>query len=67
MLTYKLQTTILSYGPFEKWGIDTIRPIPQAALGKRSIIMGVDHMTRWAKVVATTNVNPNDAFIKKMW
>ena len=55
-LTYEPQTPILLYGPFEKWGIDAIGAVPQATLGKRFIIVGVDYMTRWAEAVATTSV-----------
>ncbi|MCO5580819.1 hypothetical protein L7F22_034691 [Adiantum nelumboides] len=30
-LTYEPQTLILSYGPFEKWGIDAIGPLPRGS------------------------------------
>ncbi|MCO5560545.1 hypothetical protein L7F22_014160 [Adiantum nelumboides] len=45
-LTYEPQIPILSYGPFEKWGIDAIGPLPRSNSDKLYIIMGVDYMTR---------------------
>ena len=59
-LTYEPQTPILSYGPFEKWGIDAIGPVPQATSGKMFIIVGVDYMTRWAEAIATTSVTAKE-------
>ena len=59
-LIYELQTPILSYGPFEKWGIDAIGPVPQATSGKRFIIVGVDYMTRWVEAIATTSVTAKE-------
>ena len=59
-LTYEPQTPILSYGPFEKWGIDAIGPLPSAQSGKRYIIMGVDYMTRWAEAAATTRITAKE-------
>ena len=46
-LTYGPQQPITSFGPFEKWGIDAIGPLPRTAAGKEYIIVGVDYMTRW--------------------
>ena len=59
-LTYEPQTPILSYGPFEKWGIDAIGPVPRASSGKRFIIMGVDYMTRWVEAIATSSVTAKE-------
>ena len=39
------QQPITSFGPFEKWGIDAIGPLPRTAGGKEYIIVGVDYMT----------------------
>ena len=33
-LTYEPQMPIMSYGPFEKWGIDAIGPLPTTQGGK---------------------------------
>lgn len=59
-LTYEPQTPIISYGPFEKCGIDAIGPLSYAQSGKHYIIMGVDYMTRWAEAVATTHITAKD-------
>ncbi|MCO5611300.1 hypothetical protein L7F22_065552 [Adiantum nelumboides] len=53
-LTYEKQTPIISFGPFEKWDIDAIGPLPMVQSGKQYIIVGVDYMTRWAKAAAIT-------------
>ncbi|MCO5548570.1 hypothetical protein L7F22_002030 [Adiantum nelumboides] len=55
-LTYEPQTPILAHGPFEKWGIDAIGPLPRATSGKLYIIMGVDYMTRWAEATTTSRI-----------
>ena len=50
------QHPITSFGPFEKWGIDAIWPLPRTARGKEYIIVGVGYMTRWAKAVPTSRI-----------
>ncbi|MCO5607235.1 hypothetical protein L7F22_061428 [Adiantum nelumboides] len=56
-LTYEPQTPILAHGPFEKWRIDAIGPLPRATSGKLYIIMGVDYMTsRWAEATITSRI-----------
>ncbi|MCO5557752.1 hypothetical protein L7F22_011323 [Adiantum nelumboides] len=55
-LTYEPQTPILAHGPFEKWGIDAIGPLPRATSGKLYIIMGVDYMTRWTEATTTSRI-----------
>ncbi|MCO5579637.1 hypothetical protein L7F22_033494 [Adiantum nelumboides] len=55
-LTYEPQTPILAHGPFEKWGIDAIDPLPRATSGKLYIIMGVDYMTKWAEATTTSRI-----------
>ncbi|MCO5566551.1 hypothetical protein L7F22_020228 [Adiantum nelumboides] len=59
-LTYEKQTPIISFGPFEKWGIDAIGALPMAQSGKQYIIVGVDYMTRWAEAAATTRITTKD-------
>ncbi|MCO5563117.1 hypothetical protein L7F22_016753 [Adiantum nelumboides] len=54
--TYEPQTPILAHGPFEKWRIDAIGPLPRATSGKLYIIMGVDYMTRWAEATTTSRI-----------
>ncbi|MCO5575498.1 hypothetical protein L7F22_029299 [Adiantum nelumboides] len=38
--TYEPQTPILSYGPFEKWGIDAIGPLPRSNSGQSHFSVG---------------------------
>ena len=59
-LTYGPQQLIMSYGPFEKWGIDAIGPLPRTARGKEYIIMGVDYMTRWVEAAPITRITAQD-------
>ncbi|MCO5561086.1 hypothetical protein L7F22_014707 [Adiantum nelumboides] len=59
-LTYEPQTPILSYGPFEKWGIDAIGPLPSTNSGKLYIIMGVDYMTRWAEATTSARITAKE-------
>ena len=40
--------------------IDAIRPLPRTAAGKEYIIVGVDYITRWAKVVPTIRITAKD-------
>ena len=59
-LTYGPQHPITSFGPFEKWRIDVIGPLPQTATGKECIIVGADHMTRWAEIAPTSRITAKD-------
>jgi hypothetical protein len=52
-------TPIIPIAPFEKWGIDFIRPIfPVSARKKRYIILATDYATKWVEAKATRK---NDA------
>ncbi|MCO5603242.1 hypothetical protein L7F22_057390 [Adiantum nelumboides] len=59
-LTYEPQTPIISYGLFEKWGIDAKGPLPRSDSGKIYIIMGVDHMTRWAEATTSARITAKE-------
>ena len=59
-LTYKPQTPIQSFGPFDKWGIDAIGPLPRTQSGKEYIIVGVDYMTRWAEAAPTSRITASE-------
>ena len=61
-LVYGPQQPITSFGPFEKWGIDAIGPLPRIAVGKEYILVGVDYMTRWAEASPTSRESQ-----PKMW
>ena len=54
--TYEPQMPIMSYGLFEKWGIDAIGLLPTTQGGKKNIVMGVDYMTRWVEGIATKTI-----------
>ena len=41
-LTYGPQQPITSFGPFKKWGIDAIGPLPRTTAGKVYIIVSVN-------------------------
>ncbi|MCO5559841.1 hypothetical protein L7F22_013445 [Adiantum nelumboides] len=38
---------VIANGPFEKWGIDAMGPLPRTANGKLYILVAVDYMTRF--------------------
>ncbi|MCO5578726.1 hypothetical protein L7F22_032571 [Adiantum nelumboides] len=46
-----------SRGPFEKWGIDAIGPLPRTANGKLYILVAIDYMTRWVEAQSVAHVN----------
>ena len=55
-MTHELMTPIFSYGPFEKWGIDAVGPLPRTNTGKVYILVAVDNMTRCAEAVSTQRI-----------
>ena len=59
-LSYGPRVPIVSYGPFEKWGIDAIGPLPRTSSGKEYIIVAVDYMTRWAEAASTTRITATE-------
>ena len=59
-LTCEPQRVVTSFGPFEKWGIDAIGPLPRTSSGKQYIIVGVDYMTRWAEAAATSRITTEE-------
>ncbi|MCO5590748.1 hypothetical protein L7F22_044723 [Adiantum nelumboides] len=42
-----LQRAIITNGPFEKWGIDAMGPLPRTANGKLYVLVAIDYMTRF--------------------
>ena len=61
------QQPITSFGPFEKWGIDAIGPLPRTAVGKEYILVGGDdYMTRWAEASPTSWIIAN-GLQPRMW
>ncbi|MCO5575957.1 hypothetical protein L7F22_029764 [Adiantum nelumboides] len=55
-LTYEPQTPIISYRPFEKWGIHAISSLSRSNSGKLYIILGVDYMTRWEEATTLAKI-----------
>ncbi|MCO5605821.1 hypothetical protein L7F22_060005 [Adiantum nelumboides] len=48
---------VLANGPFEKWGIDAMGPLPRTKNGKLYILVAIDYMTRWVEAQSVTRVN----------
>ncbi|MCO5592848.1 hypothetical protein L7F22_046852 [Adiantum nelumboides] len=55
-LSYGPRFPIFAYGPFEKWGIDDIGPLPCTFSSKQYILTATDYMTRWAEVAGVTRI-----------
>ncbi|MCO5569835.1 hypothetical protein L7F22_023549 [Adiantum nelumboides] len=53
----KLLSTVIANGPFEKWGIDAMGPLPRTANGKLYILVAIDYMTRWVEAQSVAKVN----------
>ncbi|MCO5589523.1 hypothetical protein L7F22_043491 [Adiantum nelumboides] len=48
---------VLANGPFEKWGIDAMGPLPRTKNGKLYILVAIHYMTRWVEAQSVTRVN----------
>ncbi|MCO5615086.1 hypothetical protein L7F22_069374 [Adiantum nelumboides] len=48
---------LLANGPFEKWGIDAMGPLPRTKNGNLYILVAIDYMTRWVEAQIVTRVN----------
>ncbi|MCO5566819.1 hypothetical protein L7F22_020500 [Adiantum nelumboides] len=59
-LSYGPRFPIFAYGPFEKWGIDAIRPLPRTSTGKQYILTATDYMTRWAEATSVARITAAD-------
>ncbi|MCO5549862.1 hypothetical protein L7F22_003336 [Adiantum nelumboides] len=46
-LLYGPRQAVIANGPFEKWGIDAMEPLPRTANGKLYILIAIDYMTRF--------------------
>ncbi|MCO5593379.1 hypothetical protein L7F22_047391 [Adiantum nelumboides] len=55
-LSYGPRFPIFAYGPFEKWGIDAIGPLPHTSTGKQYILIATDYMTRWAEAASVARI-----------
>ncbi|MCO5609438.1 hypothetical protein L7F22_063664 [Adiantum nelumboides] len=56
-LLYGPRQAIIANGPFEKWGIDAMGPLPRTANGKLYILVAIDYMTRWVEAQSVAKVN----------
>ncbi|MCO5596612.1 hypothetical protein L7F22_050679 [Adiantum nelumboides] len=56
-LLYGPRQAIIANGPFEKWGIDAMGPLPRTANGKLYIFVAIDYMTRWVEAQSVAKVN----------
>ncbi|MCO5568246.1 hypothetical protein L7F22_021942 [Adiantum nelumboides] len=48
---------VIGNGPFEKWGIDAMGPLPRTTNGKLYILVAIDYMTRWVEAQSVARVN----------
>ncbi|MCO5576523.1 hypothetical protein L7F22_030334 [Adiantum nelumboides] len=56
-LLYGPRQAVIANGPFEKWGMDAMGPLPRTANGKRYILVAIDSMTRWVEAQSIAKVN----------
>ncbi|MCO5579607.1 hypothetical protein L7F22_033464 [Adiantum nelumboides] len=56
-LLYGPRQAVIANGPFEKWGIDAMGPLPRIANGKLYILVAIDYMTRWVEAQSVARVN----------
>ncbi|MCO5585759.1 hypothetical protein L7F22_039695 [Adiantum nelumboides] len=59
-LSYGPRFPIFAYGPFEKWGIDVIGPLPRTTIGKQYILTATDYITRWAEAASVARITVAD-------
>ena len=48
---------VIANGPFEKWGIDAMGPLPRTKNGKLYILVAIDYMSRWVEALSVARVN----------
>ncbi|MCO5552610.1 hypothetical protein L7F22_006124 [Adiantum nelumboides] len=56
-LLYGPRQAVIANGPFEKWGIDAMGPLPRTANGKLYILVAINYMTRWVEAQSVAKVN----------
>ena len=47
---------VIADGPFEKWGIDAMGPLPRSKNGKVYILVAIDYMTKWVEAQSVPRV-----------
>ncbi|MCO5558503.1 hypothetical protein L7F22_012088 [Adiantum nelumboides] len=56
-ILYGPRQAVITNGPFEKWGIDAMGPLPRTANEKLYIVVAIDYMTRWVEAQSVAKVN----------
>jgi transposase InsO family protein len=51
-----LMTTPISDGPFSRWGVDVVGPLPETKNGNKYLVVFTDSFTRWVEVFYTSEV-----------
>ncbi|MCO5567827.1 hypothetical protein L7F22_021523 [Adiantum nelumboides] len=51
------QYAVIANGPFEKWGIDAMGPLPRTANEKLYILVAIDYMTRFGTLLEIVSDN----------
>ncbi|MCO5560510.1 hypothetical protein L7F22_014125 [Adiantum nelumboides] len=59
-LSYGPRFPIFAYGPFEKWGIDAIGPLPRTSTDKQYILTATDYMARWVEAASVARITAAD-------
>ncbi|MCO5609839.1 hypothetical protein L7F22_064071 [Adiantum nelumboides] len=59
-LSYGPRFPIFAYGPFKKWGIDAIGPLPRTSIDKQYILTATDYMTRRAEAASVAHITAAD-------
>ncbi|MCO5606269.1 hypothetical protein L7F22_060456 [Adiantum nelumboides] len=59
-LSYGPRFPFFAYGPFEKWGIDAIGPLPRTSIGKQYILTAIDYVTRWVGAASVARITAAD-------
>lgn len=53
--------SVISIGPFAKWGIDFVTCNPVSSVGHNYVIVVVDYFTKWAKAPPTYSADGETA------
>jgi hypothetical protein len=55
-ITHELHPIPVGGGPFNRWGIDIMGPLPAASNGGRYIIVAIDYFTKWPEARVLDNI-----------
>jgi hypothetical protein len=51
-----LMSTPIADGPFERWGVDIVGPLPETRNGNKYIVVFTDSFTRWVEAFYTNEI-----------